>query len=242
MIKFDILHLYFLNFHDITLPGITFKENGNTTYNKDAKNALITYIGETALTISNDLKNVNSISNLKVESESMYMITFMTSDVTKLYKDFSKKGIKCTQPTYDMKKNALKIPCKTKFKYMTFKPLKNLNLIFCFREIDTSSDLLDYQKAMTPNSSKSDITGVKEIKIYGTFTKQDFEVLTQIFDTSYISEGEFSAEIYDNQTLTFITSETSKVEIQLEVRGKVFKGKEINILDSKNVSPLVILY
>lgn len=242
MIKYDLLHLYSLTPSNIVLPGITFRTNESTTYNKDSKNSLITYIGETALIISDDLKNINHISNLKIKKPSLYMITFLTSDVTKLYKEFSKHGLKCTEPSYDIKKNSFGIPSKTKFKYMNLKPIKDLELTFCFREINTSSDLLEYQKSMIPNSAKTDITGVKEIKIYGNFKKEDLETLTKIFESSYISTGEFSTEIYTNQTLTFITDETQKTEIQLEVRGKVFKGKEINILHADDSIPLTIIY
>ena len=227
MIKFDMLHIYHDNKNDISLSGITFKENGKTNNNEENKESLISYIGETSLVISDDnkIKKEYDIKN----NDELYMITFLCSNLKEMYDKLKQNGIKATAPTYTTRLNALLIPCKTKFQYMYVMPFKNSKFKICFREIDTSTDLLNYQKAMIPNSAEKDIVGVKEIKLYLNLTNDDLENLSKIFDNSYLDGNEFSAEIYQNQTLTITNSKEQKSEILFEVRGKVFKGKEINI-------------
>ena len=231
MIKFDIVHIFENSLNNINLSGVTFKLNGDTTNNKETKDSLITYIGETSISLT-DNKKIQKKFNIK--QDDIYMITFLSSDIDKLYTHLQNNLIECTKPKYDTKTNILGIPCKTKFKYMYVSPIKNSNFTFCFREIDTSSDLIKYQQAMIPNSAANDITGIKEIKIYNNFSKEDFLCLSKFFETSYIDNDEFSAEIYNNETLTFINSSLRYNEITFEVKGKVFKGKEISINGEKN--------
>lgn len=230
MNKIDMIHIFTKD--EVKLQGLEFVNNGKTSNNNEPKNSKITFVGETAITTSSNMKLKKK---RKVNDDELYMITFLNDNVEKLYKKFQEENIKCTKPKRGKRVNILGIPCKTKFKYMYMSPFKNANLKFCFREIDKSSDLLAYQKAMIPNSAERDITGVKEIKIYDNFTVEDFTTLSKFLDKSYIDGEEFSAEIYSNQTLTLIGSDEIKFEVTLDVRGKAFKGKEIPISDNSRI-------
>lgn len=230
MNKIDMIHIF--NKDEVVLQGLYFVNNGKTSNNEEPKDSKITFVGETAITTSS---NIKLKKNRKVKDDELYMITFLTDNVEKMHSKLTSENIKCTKPKRGKVKNIFGIPCKTKFKYMYASMFENSNLRFCFREIDRSSDLIAYQKAMIPNSAEKDITGVKEIKIYDNFTAEDFTTISKIFDKSYIDGEEFSAEIYSNQTLTLIGSDENKYEVLLDVRGKAFKGKEISINDKSKI-------
>lgn len=231
MIKFDILHFFTSDNLLPKLSGIEFIKNNKTNNNEEPKDSYITYVGESSLVISNSNKIKNKY---KINSESkLYMITFMCANVNELYKKLKKAKIKTTTPAYGIRWNILLMPCKTKFKYMYVYPFKKDNIVFCFREINTSTDLLNYQKSMIPNSSERDILGVKEINLNLNITNEELNSLTSIFDNSYIDGNEFSSEIYTNETLTIKTKEEECSNITFEVRGKAFKGKEINLIENK---------
>lgn len=230
MNKIDMLHMFIKNEAD--LQGLDFVANGKTSNNEEPKDSRITFVSETAITTSSNLK-LKKKRNLN--DDELYMITFLNDNVEKLYKKFQDEKIKCSKPKRGMRRNILGIPCKTKFKYMYLKPFAKSKLTFCFREIDRSSDLLAYQKAMVPNAASKDITGVKEVKIFDDFTAEDYTMLSKFFDKSYIDGEEFSAEIYQNQTLTLIGSDEKKYEVTLDVRGKAFKGKELPICEESKI-------
>lgn len=230
MNKIDMLHMFIRS--NPNLQGLEFVTNGMTSNNKEPKDSKITYVGETAITTST---NVKIKKKNKLNDDELYMITFLNDNVDKLYKKFQEERIKCSKPVRGKRKNFLGIPCKTKFKYMYISPFINSKLQFCFREIDRSSDLLAYQKAMVPNSASKDITGVKEVKIYDNFQVEDYTLLSKIFDKSYIDGEEFSAEIYADQTLTLVGASEKKSEITLDVRGKAFKGKELPICEDSKI-------
>ena len=239
MIKFDIIHMFSNNIDNINLNGIQFVKNNKTNNNEESKNSLITYVGETAIAISNESKIK---SKYNIEDEDIYMITFMCSNIKELYNKFKTLNINVTKPEYSTRLNALCIPCKTKFQYMYLKPFKNSKFTICFREIDTSTDLLNYQKAMIPNSANQDITGIKELKLHLNISDDELELLTRIFDNSYLDGNEFSSEIYTNQTLTITKDENEFSEVLLEVRGKVFKGKEINLEGNTEKRNITFIY
>lgn len=227
MIKFDIVHMYLADNKNINLNGIEFKENKKTNNNEEPYKSLISYIGESAISINSESK-IKSKYKIK-QDEELYMITFMCSNVKEMYNKLKQNGFNVSKPKYATRRNILFFPCKTKFQYIYVKPFKDKNFTICFREINTSTDLLNYQKAMIPNSASHDITGIKEIKLHLDITNEDLVSLSKIFDNSYLDGDEFSSEIYTDQTLTITKDINESSEILLEVRGKVFKGKEINI-------------
>ena len=231
---------YLKDLNNIKLSGMEFVKNGKTNNNEESKESLITYVGESAIVATNN-SNIKKSYKIKKDDE-IYMITFLCSNLKPLYEKLKSENIKVTKPEYSKRKNILLLPCKTKFQYMYVSPFEKSNFKICFREIDTSTDLLNYQKAMIPNSAEKDITTIKEIKLYRNITHNDLVTLSKIFDNSYISSEEFSSEIYDNETFTVLISEEEKDEIHFDVRGKVFKGKEVNYLEDNEKRNITFIY
>lgn len=84
------------------------------------------------------------------------------------------------------------------------------------------------QQYMVPNSRENNIQGISQVKIYGALTEKDKSIISALFANYSETEGTITVEL-GTQTISFIESNTYKVEVLLDCNHSEYTAKQLEI-------------
>lgn len=102
---------------------------------------------------------------------------------------------------------------------------------FFLQQLNDEKSKAFMQQYMVPNSREKNINGILEVKIYGTLTEQDKNILKALFQ-DYKTEGETITIALEKQTISFVESKEHSVEVILDCKNE---EKSTNQLEIENL-------
>lgn len=82
---------------------------------------------------------------------------------------------------------------------------------------------------MIPNSKDNNIKGIKTIKVYGGFTKKDFDLLEKVFEDTSVEEESFTVDLEKNQRIIFVKEALYRVEVYTESEGSIYENRRLKV-------------
>ena len=86
---------------------------------------------------------------------------------------------------------------------------------------------------MVPNSRENGIDRISAINIYGNYTKNDNQLICNVFPDATVHSNRVIVEFTNNQKLSFIQNESHYIEVQIQCIDEELKGKGVDIHNIK---------
>ena len=102
---------------------------------------------------------------------------------------------------------------------------------FFLQQLNDEKSKAYMQKYMVPNSREKNIEGILEVKIYGTLTEQDKNIIKALFQDYKINASTITASL-GHQTISFIESKNHSVEVILDCDNEEMSNKQLEIGDN----------
>ena len=84
------------------------------------------------------------------------------------------------------------------------------------------------QKHMVPNGKEKNINGISEVKIHGTLTEKDRNIIRALFQEYDMQDGTIIISL-GNQTISFVESEKESFEVLLDCNNEEYSAKSVEI-------------
>ncbi len=162
----------------------------------------------------------------------LVFIMLDVTDIEYLYGILHDKNIDVTKPEWLEFKwfmNILTRKMPWKNSYIPF--FANIPLQIGFQQMKDEKAREFMNQYMVPNSRDNGIEGIKHVTIKGDFTKQDFTLISSIFEDSTKDKNEkITAKLNENQVIDFIRDKNYEVEIYTDSdEGRCLSIENINI-------------
>lgn len=102
---------------------------------------------------------------------------------------------------------------------------------FFLQQMNDEKSKAFMQQYMVPNSRENKINGILEVKIFGTLTEHDRNIIQALFDDMKINGQEITISL-GRQTISFIESDTYSVHVILDAENQNYSTKELEIGDN----------
>lgn len=99
---------------------------------------------------------------------------------------------------------------------------------FFLQQMNDEKSKAFMQQYMVPNSRENNINGISEVKIYGTLTEHDQNIIKVLFDDYKINGTEITVSL-GKQTISFIESKNYFVEVILDCENENIATKKLEI-------------
>ncbi len=138
-------------------------------------------------------------------------------------------GIEITKPEplqYRCFFNLLKKTMPWKNAYI--QPMKGMPFQFFLQQMNDQKSREYMEKYMYPNSAEKGVAGIIAVKLYGELTNEDRNIISCLFSDVINEEEEIIVRL-KNQAIHLIQSNEHFVEIVLDCKNEVYKGKKLEI-------------
>jgi hypothetical protein len=106
--------------------------------------------------------------------------------------------------------------------------LEGVPFQFFLQQLNDEKSKVYMQQYMYPNSREHGINGISEVKIFGTLTQKDRELIKLLFDNATEQQEVLTVKL-DHQRISFIESETYSVEVLLNSGHKDSKLQQLHL-------------
>ena len=101
---------------------------------------------------------------------------------------------------------------------------------FFLQQLNDEKSKLYMQKYMVPNSKENNINGIAQVNIYGTLTEKDKDIIKALF-LNYDTQEEVITVSIGTQIISFIDSDTYKVEVLVDCNNSEYSMRQLGIGD-----------
>lgn len=139
------------------------------------------------------------------------------ADIDKLCSVLKTKGIPITKPESLNIKFLFNLFSKTlpwTNSYLNF--FENVPLQIGFQQMKNQKTRDYMEKYMVPNATTNDIEGINSIRINGSFSDNDFELLKNVFEDALIKDNSLHIGLQSSQEIIFIKAKEYKVTVSLK--------------------------
>ncbi|MGE7873551.1 VOC family protein [Bacillus paramycoides] len=150
-------------------------------------------------------------------------------NIDKVYEKMREGGIEITKPEplqYRWFFNLLKKTMPWKNAYI--QPMKGMPFQFFLQQMKDQKSREYMEKYMYPNSAEKGVAGIIAVKLYGELTNEDRNIISCLFSDVINEEEEIIVRL-KNQAIHLIQSNEHFVEIVLDCKNEVYKGRKLEI-------------
>jgi hypothetical protein len=151
------------------------------------------------------------------------------SDIDATYHSLISQGIKVSTPEPLKFRWFFNLLSKTMpWKNSYIQEFEGVPFQFFLQQLNDEKSKSYMQQYMVTNSKENNINGISQVKIYGALTEKDKNIIKALFQ-NYDVQGETITVSIGTQLVSFIESDTYKIEVLLDCNNKEFSKKELGI-------------
>lgn len=151
-------------------------------------------------------------------------------NINKLYEELHKKKIEVSKPEQLKFKWFFNIFTRYMPWYNSYlEYFERVPLQLAFQQMKDKKSKEQMESYMVPNSKDNNIKGIKTIKVYGDFTKKDFDLLEKVFEDTSVEEESFTVDLEKNQRIIFVKEALYRVEVYTESEGSIYENRRLKV-------------